>query len=365
MHPAPHEQPVWGRLRERRLRHPWRPEDLPDLRRHDGPRRQRRRDLCHPFVRPPLQSGVEEIELVNGAPAWVSVNLAQGIDSGHTSHRVMDDGFEPDVQFNDALDGWLVATTGGGNTQVDFFIYDPLFTQRIGPAAFSAPWVGGFALVGHADHHAVLSRSSTLNFDGSGNLILPADVLSGACWNGATTCGPNDPNNAGNGWDLRWSSFDLTVGGVVDGNAPWARLFNRSEIEHGGLPVTVVKGCERLQIAPSAVVSDLSNTPYSVDLAEFNAVPHRGAHSLPPPPSTARAGSLLAFSCRTPATQPRSGPWTASSSSPMTARTARRSRRRSGGATRAVPTCIGWVTTERTRALVLAAPRERVLLPVE
>jgi hypothetical protein len=193
---------------------------------------------------PTFQTDVEEL----AAEGFVAYNPAT-----HTGFS-LNEAYSVDWQFVDALDAFAVAVSrgDGATSAIEVAFYDRGLTTYLGSVSLPGSWHDGPGIVSRPDRHAVPSSACG---------VVPLDVV--------RAVGPGGPST----WDLAWVGADLVTGLACD-CIPWGNVYEGCLVVSAGLPLTLIRGGVRLQLALAAPGNRLSKSVYAVPSSVFYAVPY-------------------------------------------------------------------------------------------
>lgn len=190
---------------------------------------------------PAFQSGVEELG---------EQGFAAYAESTHTAFSRLES-FSVDWQFVDSLDAFVVAShTAGGETRLHLF--DRELSTALDEVSISGAWTEGPGIVSRPDKHAVAAASCG---------TVPVDIM--------RSVGPGGPDT----WDLAHDGIDLLTGQSC-ACTPWPSILEGYLVTSSGLPLTLVRGGERLQLALAAPGNRLARSAIDVPSDVFHAVPY-------------------------------------------------------------------------------------------
>jgi len=189
---------------------------------------------------PAFQTEVEEL----GEQGFAPYDPAK-----HTAFKRLES-FSVDWQFIDAIDAFVIAShTSGGKTRLHLF--DRALAKDLGEVEVSGSWTEGPGIVSRPDKHAIASSSCGR---------VPIDIM--------RSVGPGGPET----WDLAHDGIDMLTGQSC-ACTPWPRILEGYLMSSAGLPLTMVRGGERLQFALRPPADRLARSSIEVSSEVFHAVP--------------------------------------------------------------------------------------------
>ncbi len=200
---------------------------------------------------PTFQAGVEELTATGFAPRTAA---------NHTRHSLLA-AFSVDWQYVDVNDTFAVAVDGSTASATRVFLFNSALSgPPVDQFDIAGTWTEGPAIVSRPDKHAIPSPTCG---------TVPVDIL--------RSVGPGGPDT----WNLARSGVDLLTGRTCD-QVPHSRVYEGYLLHSAGLPLTLVKGGQRLQFALAGPAQQLSRNGTFVpsDLSHrlpYGASMHPGA----------------------------------------------------------------------------------------